>query len=210
MNIIDLTHTVSGGMPVYPGDAQPCLTPLATLERQGFRQLELRMSTHTGTHVDAPAHLLPGGAALDAYPLSAFVGPALVLDGRLGEAPLFAALDSPDARRAQFVFFYTGHSALWGRPEYRTDWPAPSARLLRQLADRGVKGVGVDTLSVDAPDCAALDNHRLLLRAGILIFENLTRLEQLLYRPFTFVGAPLKLPQADGAPVRALAIVGEL
>ena len=67
MTVLDLTHPITPDMPVYPGDPQPRLTTLACMPRDGFRQLELKLTTHTGTHVDAPAHLLEHGAALDRY-----------------------------------------------------------------------------------------------------------------------------------------------
>ena len=210
MKIIDLTHTLTGDIPVYPGDPPPRLTPCATIEERGFRQLSIEIGSHTGTHVDAPAHLLPGGITLDMYPLEAFIGPALVLDCRLSEEQMRLALRIQSARRAQFVFFRTGHGALWGRPEYSTPWPTPPESILRLLVSRGIKGVGVDAMSVDPAGDSDLPNHRLLMEAGLLIFENLARLELLPMGIFTFVGTPLRLPRADGAPVRALGIAKEL
>lgn len=206
MTVLDLTHPITPDMPVYPGDPQPRLTTLASMPGDGFRQLELTLTTHTGTHVDAPAHLLEHGAALDRYAPGDFAGPGIVLDARQDEAALLQALDTPPAQRAAFVLFRTGHGALWGRTEYLTGWPVISEAVLARLAARHVKGVGVDCLSVDPPACTDMRLHRLLLSADVLIYENLALPDALPGHGFLFVGAPLSLPATDGAPVRALAL----
>lgn len=206
MTVLDLTHPIAPDMPVYPGDPQPRLTPLAVLPEDGFRQLGMTLTTHTGTHVDAPAHLLERGETLDRFSPGAFVGPAVALDALRDESDLLRALDAPAARDAAFVLFRTGHGALWGRPEYQRSWPAVPESALRLLAGRRVKGVGVDCLSVDPPGCGAMSLHRLLLSAGVLIYENLRLPGELPGGGFVFVGAPLSLPASDGAPVRALAL----
>ena len=85
-------------------------------------------------------------------------------------------------------------------------WPVISEAVLARLAARHVKGVGVDCLSVDPPACTDMRLHCLLLSAGVLIYENLALPDALPGHGFLFVGAPLSLPAADGAPVRALAL----
>ena len=91
MRAIDLTHTIAPGMPVYPGTEPPVLSPGSTYARDGFRETRLTLFSHTGTHMDAPAHLFPDRTALDALPASQFCGSALVVDctdapegGRIG------------------------------------------------------------------------------------------------------------------------------
>ena len=82
MNILDLTQTISQDMPVYPGTEQPKLEPASTYERDKFRETLLTMFSHTGTHMDAPAHIIPGRTTLDSFAASQFVGSALVVDCR--------------------------------------------------------------------------------------------------------------------------------
>ena len=86
MNILDLTYVISPHMPVYPGTEGPTLAPACTHEKDGFQETLLSMYSHTGTHMDAPAHVLAGRASLDELPASQFVGKATVIrcDG-LGE-----------------------------------------------------------------------------------------------------------------------------
>lgn len=76
MTVIDLTHVISPEMPVYLGTEGPRLTPVFTCEKDGFRETLLSMFSHTGTHMDAPAHVLSGRTTLDAFPVSQFVGSA--------------------------------------------------------------------------------------------------------------------------------------
>lgn len=80
MRVIDLTHTISENMPVYPGTEPPVLAGANTYEKDGFKETKLTMYTHTGTHMDPPAHLFSGRTTLDAFPASQFIGKALVIE----------------------------------------------------------------------------------------------------------------------------------
>ena len=78
--LIDMTHTITQEIPIYPGTPAPTLAPACTLTKDGFRETLLTFSSHTGTHMDAPAHLLREGRTLDDMPMSQFSGRATVLD----------------------------------------------------------------------------------------------------------------------------------
>ena len=78
MRVIDLTHTITQDMPVYPGSGTPRLTPAGTYEKDGFKETLLQMSSHTGTHMDSPSHLFPNRTTLDEFPASQFIGKALL------------------------------------------------------------------------------------------------------------------------------------
>ena len=78
--IIDLTHTITPEMPMYPGSAAPSIKPTGSLTRDGFRETQLTIASHTGTHMDAPSHMLPRGSTLEVLPASQFCGRAVVLD----------------------------------------------------------------------------------------------------------------------------------
>ena len=82
MKVIDLTHTIRPDMPVYPGTEQPKFLPANSYEQDGFRETLMQMYTHTGTHMDPPAHLYPGEKTLDQFPADQFIGKALVIDCR--------------------------------------------------------------------------------------------------------------------------------
>ena len=79
MKIIDLSHPISPGMPVYPGTEPPVFVTGASIAKAGFLEKKITLFSHTGTHVDAPAHLIEGASTLDQLPVEQFIGKALVL-----------------------------------------------------------------------------------------------------------------------------------
>ena len=82
MKVIDLTHMIREDMPVYPGTDTPKFIPANSYEKDGFKETQLQMYTHTGTHMDPPAHLYAGRTTLDHFPADQFIGKALVIDCR--------------------------------------------------------------------------------------------------------------------------------
>ena len=82
MKVIDLTHTIAENIPVYPGTEKPQLTTVNTYAANGFKETLLQMTTHTGTHIDPPAHIYSGKATLDSLPPEQFIGKALAIDCR--------------------------------------------------------------------------------------------------------------------------------
>lgn len=207
MRAIDLTHTIRADMPVFPGTPAPVLQPAATLETAGFRETSLTLTSHTGTHMDAPAHLLPQGPTLDAYPAERLIGRGLLLDCR-GQALSPALLQglSPGLARDAFLLLHTGWWNAWGSDAYFQDCPFLPPAMASALAALELRGVGIDGPSVDPISSLALPAHRILLGAGLLILENLTRLDQLTDAPFTLCAFPLPYPNADGAPARVIAL----
>jgi len=218
MPLIDLTHPVAPGMPSFPGTPSPAFRESFTIAEHGFREREITMISHTGTHADAPAHILPDGVTFDAYGIDRFAGQAVVIDAPGAGSPAPTAgpsmvqvsdLRDQAARLAdaEFVLLRTGWSAYWGRQEYFRGFPCLTAEAARWLVDRGVRGFGVDTCSVDPPDSKDLPVHHVLLGAEVLIVENLASLDVLPERSFPFLALPLRLSDADGGPVRAVAMV---
>ena len=131
MSVLDLTHTISGEMPVYPGTEKPVLTTACTIETAGYRETLLHMYSHTGTHMDAPAHMIARGRTLDSYGVEKFVGPGFVLDCRgRREIPLsLLRAHEEDIRRAEFLLFCTGWDRLWGKDGYYENFPCAVRRL---------------------------------------------------------------------------------
>lgn len=212
MRVIDLSHSIRPDTPVYPGTAPVSLEPLTTVAEHGFAERILTMASHTGTHMDAPAHLLPGGLTLDRVPPERFVGAACVLDLTAAgvEAPL-GTLEAQVDRLAgcSMALLRTGWDRYWGDPAYFRGFPVLSTDGARWLVARGVTTIGVDAISFDPMDAPDLPVHRLLLGAGVLLVENLTGLDRLPAVGFTLCCLPLPLADADGAPCRALAILDD-
>lgn len=207
MRAIDLTHTIRADMPVFPGTPAPVLQPAATLETAGFRETSLTLTSHTGTHMDAPAHLLPQGLTLDAYPAERLIGRGLLLDcrGQAIDPPLLAEIP-PGLARDAFLLLHTGWWKTWDSGAYFQGCPFLPPAMASALVALGLRGVGIDGPSVDPISSDTLPAHRILLGAGLLILENLARLDQLTDAPFTLCAFPLPYPNADGAPARVIAL----
>lgn len=213
MDIIDLSWPVAPGMPMYPGDPPMSLAPMGSIAVQGWLSHLASLPAHSGTHLDAPAHVMAGGTTLAELPLSRFAGPGLVLDLRQRAAGLFGPVTEEDlapllrgVRGAGFLLLWTGVEGLWHEPEryYASGGlTGGAARLLAAIS--GLSGVGLDCGSADVDGAAGLPAHHALLGAGVLVVENLRGLGQLPASGFTFLALPIL--GLDGSPVRAAALV---
>lgn len=211
MNVIDLTHTIVPTMPAYPGTEPPSFTQANTYEDDGFKETLLSMYSHTGTHVDPPAHLFADGATLDALPASHFVGRAVVVDCRhLNEGDAITMQEvsacGPVAGEADFLLFNLGWDKRWGTQAYYGDYPCINDDVLNFIVETGKKGIGFDVIGLDPIADENLTRHKKLFAGREIInIENLANLDLCGNEPFWFFALPLKWEHADGAPVRALA-----
>jgi kynurenine formamidase len=206
VKVIDLTHLIQEAMPVYPGTEPPVLEPANTLERDGFREKKLHMYSHTGTHMDAPAHMIESGSTLDQRPADAFFGKAVKIDVRHLEIIERADLEPFLDEGAEFVLLWTGWDTRWGTESYFNGFPTLSIDAAKWLADKPIKGVGVDAISVDSMAAVDFEVHMALLGHDKVLIENLCSLERL-PQSCLFSAMPLKLVDADGSPIRAYALL---
>ena len=210
--LIDMTHTITPEIPIYPGTPAPSLSPACTLTKDGFRETLLTFSSHTGTHMDAPAHLLRDGRTLDQMPMSQFSGRATTLDVS-GVGPVITAdflrSHHDDIYCADYILFSTGWEARWGSESYLEDaFPVPDEEAVHYLVSCGLKGVGTDAISVDRLS-GPLTVHKILLRADVVILENLCLEKVRGRKDFLFFALPMKFQDADAAPIRAFAELRE-
>ena len=208
----DLSQPVRTGMTVYPGDPDVMITAALTLERDGVAVAALRLGSHSGTHLDAPAHTVPGGRSTGSIGLDELAGEALVVhlpplapQAMYGLAALDAALTRglPD-RVPAIIVLDTGWARHFGSAA-ATEHPALEPNAAAELLRRGMHILAVDTLSPDPTLPGQLDFpvHAVVLGEDRLIVENLTNLDGLPER--VLIGFyPLAI-DADGAPVRAVA-----
>lgn len=209
--ILDLTHTIRKDMPVYPGTSQPAFTATGNLTRNGYRETMIQFASHTGTHMDAPSHMLQHGSTLDVLPVSQFCGRATVVD--VSSLPPHGIITTDFLRNlngtllsTDFVLFYTGWEKKWGSDAYFNDsFPVPDKAAAQYLVSCGLKGIGTDALSVDTLADPERQAHKTLLGGGLVIVESLC-LRKLIGRgDMMFFALPMKFLDADGAPVRAIA-----
>lgn len=211
MRIVDLSHPISPAMPLWPGTPRPEFSDLHSVGRDGFGERWLQLSSHTGTHLDAPSHIFDGAASLDQLDAGRFVGKGVLLDLRAVQTKLVSLeqllLHRTTIEQAQFLLLHSGWSWFWGTAKYDRDYPVLSPEAAAWIAGLGLKGVGIDAPSFDEPDSEALPVHRCLLGAGLILIENLTGLEQIDRSDFLFSALPLPISGAEACPVRAVAAI---
>ena len=207
MKFVDLSHPISNEMPTYPSD--PNISIVQEKEIHSDRALLHRftMGTHTGTHVDAPAHIINGGKTLDDFPLSFFTGQTVKVD-----IHSLSSLDKTDKtdEKIDGIIFDTGWYRHFNEPNkyFGSDRPGIPESLVKIAIEKGVKYFGCDLPSVDASGSKDKPIHNELLRADIIVYESLTKLNQLpLLTPFEFYGFPLPFVGLDGSPVRAVGVI---
>ncbi len=202
----DVTLPLTPEMPVWPGDPPVRVEPLVEGDDENpFSILRLEMSTHTGTHVDAPRHLFPEGSGVDVLPLHELIGPAYVVDARGVKALSPAVLTELDIpAKATRLLFRTDNEMLWRRDPHRfhTDFVALTPEGAQWLVGRGIRLVGIDYLSI-AQYGMEVPVHHHLLSAHVIIVEGL-RLEHVPPGWYEMFCLPLKVHQGDGAPARVV------
>lgn len=202
---IDISVPLQTGMVGWPGDPVAQIGRWLDLERGDSSNLTtLAMTAHTGTHMDAPAHYIRDGAAIDALPIEAVCGPARVV---AIANPLRITVEELERHRmgaGERVLFKTRNSErCWRAREFVPDFVHVGAAAARYLSDAGVRLVGIDYLSVGAYQGDGDETHRILLGAGVWILEglDLSRVEP---GEYELICLPLRLAGADGAPSRAM------
>jgi kynurenine formamidase len=213
--VVDLSLAIDENTQVYPGDPHVRFAPAATIDSDGFNLLSVEMGSQSGTNCDAPYHFLDSGARIDELDLSLFAGRAVIIDVR-GKPPR-SPIEVMDARPyldqvgpGTIVVFHTGWPQYYGTAKY-FDHPYVGADACRALLDRGARTFCLDTLNIDeTPDGehpgAGFPVHRLIARAGGVVVENLTALEQVDFAEPLITVFPIRLTGADGAPTRAVAM----
>jgi len=205
---IDATATLDPSTtPVYQGDAPMKFDFLKDMRKgDGFTLSVYSLGAHSSTHLDAPMHFIRDGASIDQVPLAALIGPARIIDiPENVQAITSAELGKHDWRSAERVIFRT-RSALGGwmhSSTFHRDFAYIAPDAARQLADAGVKLVGVDYISAEQFGAPAPLAHRALLGKGIPIVEGL-QLDQVPAGDYDLIVLPMKVAGHEGAPARAL------
>jgi arylformamidase len=217
--IVDLSYLLHDGMTTYPVHWSPPFE-MVQLGRHGIEGRESRkfvMGTHMGTHVDAPRHFVPGGKTIDQLPLDPFIGPATVVDfthaAPLQEMQVADFEEQLGERRVDRLVMRFDWSDNWGTLRYYAEQPFISDAAASWLVNRGIRLLGMDTPQADSPKNGRGSErdspvHKILLGAGIIKLEYMTNLRELGSSEFELIALPLKIKEADGAPVRCVGIVG--
>jgi arylformamidase len=204
MKIFDVTRTIRPGMPIYPGDPECAIRPwLSIAKGDPVNVSAVSVGSHSGTHVDAPRHLRDVGQGVEALPLEALLGPALVAD--LGRVP---RIDAALLRKTALLDLGgRARLLLRTRPDSSSaelcDYPSLTEDAAELLVEAEVRLLGIEGFSVDPPAASDLPVHRLLLDAGVVVVEGLD-LAAVPPGEYELACLPLKLQDGDGAPARVL------
>ncbi len=200
--LYDITLPMDARTAEWPGDTRFQLAQVARLaDGESVNLSGLTVSPHTGSHVDAPFHFLPGGATIDALPLEVFIGPAQVVEVPGRGFITVADLENIDFTGTPRLLLKTGG---WPDPsKFPEKIPVLAPEVPAWLGARGVRLLGVDLPSVDQIDSKTLSTHKALAAAGIHILESLT-LAAVPAGRYELIALPLKITGADAAPVRAI------
>ncbi|MBU1197828.1 cyclase family protein [Candidatus Micrarchaeota archaeon] len=201
--LYDVSLPISSRMPIYPGNPRPSLRFYSRRPRASTNLSELRIGSHTGTHVDAPKHVLWSKKSVDQLALAHFHGACRVLDLTHVTSGITASdLQNFRIKKNEIVLFKTRNS-LRGFNRFHADYVHVSLDAARFLKMKGVRTLGVDSLSVQRFHSGNQRVHETLLKAGIAVFEGLN-LRRISPGPYTFMGLPLLVAGAEASPARVL------
>ena len=214
MKVIDLTLTVSNKIPTFPGSPQPNFIPWENVKEDGYNLELLFLSSHTGTHMDAPHHFLEKGAKIHEISLKKLVSEAVLIQSRKksNESVTKTDIQKFEKKHGKIdgfssVIFLTDWQRNLQKKYYFTKNPGLSVSAAKYLASKKVSLVGIDSPSIDLGVDSKFPVHHIFSKKGMLIVENLANLEKIKSSKFHLVVLPLKLKGATGSPVRAIAFV---
>jgi arylformamidase len=202
VSLYDLSPPLSPAIAVWPGDTPFSIDLVHAISRGAPVNVStMTLSTHTGSHFDAPFHVLEEGSSVDQLPLEPFIGPALLIDAVGAPAVDPALLEPLRAEPPERLLVRTRRRADPARFDEAYTPLAPAAAEL--LVAMGVRLYGTDAASIDPFGSETLDAHRILARGGVMILEGL-RLEDPPPGPYELIALPLRIVRGDGSPVRAI------
>jgi arylformamidase len=201
--IHDVTVPLAPGMLAYPGDPPFEIEAITRAGDAPYGLSQMVLTTHSGTHVDAPAHLLPGGTTVDQLPLEILLGKARVVELSSRERVERVDLEALDLRDDLRVLLKTRMSAQMLRPGYQEDHLYLTVDAAHYLAQAGLKLVGFDYLSIDRCGSADFPAHHALLGAGVVLIEGLD-LSEVEPGEYEMACLPLRVGGGDAAPARVV------
>ena len=225
--VLDLSYAISDQLVPWPGDERYFEAKInATVEKNGYFTRSFWMLEHYGTHLDAPVHFPPGTTTVDKISTKNLFGPAVVVDIQ-ADAAKDADFRLPADRltawerkhgpipRGAVVLLRTGWASRWpDAKKYRNQdaqgkmhFPGFSPEAAKVLIERGVSGLGCDTLSTDYGASEDFAVHRAVLGAGLYQLENLSDLSAVPEDGAFLIVAPIKLEGGSGGPVRVFALL---
>jgi len=209
---IDLSLTISESIPTFPGSPKPQFIAWSDIKDDGYNLELLFLSSHTGTHLDAPYHFVKNGLKINQIPLDRLIGKAILIKlKKTRNSPITKSdITSFEKKNGKIpnhssIFFYTEWQKNLKKDNYFTENPGLDSSSAKYLATKKINLVGIDSPSIDLGKDESFSVHHILSKNNILIVENLANMNKIQSKEFHFTILPLKLKDATGSPVRAVA-----
>mgnify|MGYP001200496444 FL=1 len=202
--IIDLSHPLYDGMSTYPSDPDVSIIKEKDILSDRTLLHRFSMGTHTGTHLDAPAHMIRDGKTLDDFPLETFFGRSVKINDKTINDLKNIGI------KIDGIIYDSGWYKNYNNSKifYGSNRPIIPNQLVEQAQKMSIKFFGCDLPSVDSSGSKDKPIHNGLLGMDIILYESLTNLDKLpIMSPFDFYGFPLRFKNLDGSPVRAIAVI---
>lgn len=212
MKPIDLTLTISKKLPSFPGSPTPQFIPWSKIKTDGYNLELMFMSSHSGTHMDAPFHFVKNGSKIHQIRVNRLVRDAQLIKIRKGANQSITKKDIIQIEKKHgritndaTIIFDTGWYKNLEKRFYFEKNPGLSPSAAYYLSSKKINLVGIDSPSIDVGSDKEFSVHKILSKNNIIIVENLTNLKNIPNRNFRFIALPLKLKDATGSPIRAIA-----
>ncbi len=207
MKMYDVSLILSEALSVWPGDPTIHMPLVFSLEKgDEVNVTDLRLGTHSGTHVDAPFHFFAEGAGVDELPLDVLIGPCRVVELlSLSTSIALADLEKLNLEGVRRILFKTKNSERWEKEDqaFNPEYVYLTTEGAVYLKDLGVQLIGIDGLSIEKLNHPGHPTHHILLQNHVIILEGLN-LSQVPAGDYELIALPLKLKGADGAPARVI------
>ena len=210
---LDLTLTISKNLPTFPGSPKPQFIPRNTVKKDGYNLELLFISSHSGTHMDSPYHFIDGGKKIHEISINRLLVNAILIkiNKKANQSITKNEIINFEKKHGKIpnnatVIFATGWQKHLQKKYYFEKNPGLSITAANYLVSKKINLIGIDSPSIDLGSEKQFSVHKILSKNNILIVENLANLKKISGNHFNLVVLPLKLKDATGSPVRAIAI----
>ena len=210
--IIDLSQSINSDIKLYPGSPNVSFLKWSKYSIDGYDSEAIFLSTHTGTHMDAPSHFIKGAEPIDIIDVNRFVmNNVHLLKIAKSSNQLITTEDiinsDTDIKENDSIVFSTGWEHNYNSDNYMSSNPGLSPEAATYLSNKKINAVAIDSPSIDSGIEQEFPVHQILLKNNVLIIENICNLTQIPKKILKLIAIPLKLQGATGSPIRALAII---
>ena len=214
LKFIDLTLPVSEKIPTFPGSPQPIFIQWENIKDDGYNLELLFLSSHTGTHLDAPYHFLEKGKKIHEISLKRLIINAILIKIRKRRDQAITKTDIQKFENKygkipneSTIVFWTGWQKMIKNDSYFVNNPGLSVTAAKYLISKKTNLVGIDSPSIDLGKEKRFLVHHIFAKNDVLVVENLANLDKIKSWKFQLAVLPIKLENATGAPVRAVGII---